>query len=185
MQYDLIDEKSTVDNVLKSDAQNYLSRAVLLEYEARRLETLHADNPAMADAINDAWVAAEDAQDEADAFVKAAKLSDEEAGRIKRDTMRDQITNLEAQHVQAVRRRNVRRSAGIAQADTDDTIRDLERCKELALTILKEHGSTIEDVKADVEEANAPNREAKRAVRRQAQKAATAKKASGSTKKSS
>lgn len=185
MKYDLIDEKATGDGAIRQDAQNYASRAVLLEYEARRIAMLSEANPALEDQADDAWAAYEEAKAEAEAFIAESDLDEAAIKRIKRDTMRDQITNLEAQHVQAVRRRNVRRSAGIAQADTDDTIRDLERCKELALTILKEHGSTIEDVKADVEEANAPNREAKRAVRRQAQKAATAKKASGSTKKSS
>lgn len=171
MKYDLIDDKATGDNVIAQDARNHINRATLLEYEARRVELLHTDNESMADTINDAWVKYEDAQAEADAFAKEAKLTPDEIGRIQRDVLREQIANLEANHVAEVRRLEVRKRAKIAVADRNTTISDLDKCKAMALEMLKERGASIEQLKAEATEAGATNREQRRAAHRTVQKA--------------
>lgn len=182
MRYDLIDEQATGDNVIASDAKNSIARATLLEYEARRIELLQGDNPASADQINDAWIDQEDAQAEADAFAQAAQLSPDEIGRQQRSVLREQIVSLEAQYVGVARRLEVRRRAGLPGADNTNQLDELEKCKNMALEMLSEKGTNIEQLKAEASEEGAPNRAERRTAKRMSQKAAkkTSKSAKGS-----
>lgn len=188
MKYDLIDEQTGAEAGLQDDAKQLANRAILAEYEARRVVMINEDNDpeVVADQIEDAQDRADETKKEAEAFQKASKLPKDEYLKVQRDAVRGQIIQLEGQHLAISRRTEIRRNAGIATADSDANLVQLEKSKAICVELLKELGTTIQAVKEEAKrEAEGPNRAQRRAEEqaRRTTKRTTAPKKAAAVKK--
>jgi hypothetical protein len=150
MKFDHIEPEVVKAQQAETDAKEFEQKAVAAEYEAVRLEALTGIGRMHQASAKIARTAADAARTEADAFVADALDLGMDPKNVKEwryESVVNLLGGIENTYVQEQRRRDVRRSIGMAVADADDVLSDREVVKDaVTMKMLNPLGSVKKDV---------------------------------------